>query len=50
MTLFTDNGSVGGSDGADSDYDEGEAEDMDGGGEEQYTSIQHSNSRQLNIG
>ena len=50
MTLVTDNGSVGGSDGADSDYDEGEAEDMDGGGEEQYTSIQHSNFRQLNIG
>ena len=41
---------MGGSDGADSDYDEDEAEDMDGGGEEQYTSIQHSNSRRLDTG
>ena len=48
--MLTDSGSVGGSDGADSDFDEDEAEDMDGGGEEQYTSIQHSNSMQLNIG
>ena len=43
MTVYK--GTVNESDDSDSDFDDGGCQDIDGGGEEQYTSIQESQSR-----